>query len=126
MSSPNSTSALSVWPMTLKVDPAKRVLTIEFDSTEVYAIEAELLRTHSPSAEVQGHSPDQRVTQWGKRHVTIRDMVPTGNYAVRIVFDDGHDTGIFTWNYLRQLGRDGPVLWQAYLEDLKAKNLTRG
>jgi DUF971 family protein len=126
MSSPNSTSAASVWPVSLKVDAAKRVLTIEFDNGETYAIEAELLRTHSPSAEVQGHSPDQRVTQWGKRNVKIRDMVATGNYAVRIAFDDGHDTGIFTWAHLRELGRDGPALWEAYLLELETKGLTRG
>jgi DUF971 family protein len=126
MSSPNSNSVAPVWPVSLKVDAAKQVLTIEFDSGETYAIEAELLRSHSPSAEVQGHSPDQRVTQWGKRNVKIHDMVPTGNYAVRIAFDDGHDTGIFTWAYLRDLGRDGPELWQAYLNELEAKGLTRG
>ena len=114
------------WPTSLKVDTAKRVLTISFDTDEIFAIDAELLRSHSPSAEVQGHSPDQRVTVWGKRNVTIRDMVPTGNYAVRIVFDDGHDTGIFTWVYLHELGQDGPALWQAYLAELSDKKLTRG
>lgn len=126
MSSPNPNSLASVWPTSLKVDAAKRVLTISFDGGEVFAIEAELLRVNSPSAEVQGHSPDQRVTQSGKRNVTIRDMVATGNYAVRIVFDDGHDTGIFTWAYLHELGRDGPSLWQAYLTELNTKSLTRG
>ena len=122
----NSTSAASPWPTSLKVDAAKRVLTIEFDDNKVFAIEAELMRSHSPSAEVQGHAPDQRVTVWGKRMVIIRDMVPTGNYAVRLAFDDGHDTGIFTWTYLRELGQDGPALWQAYLSELEAKGLTRG
>ena len=126
MSSTDLTSSPSVWPNSLSVDLAKRVLTIKFDNGETYTIEAELLRVHSPSAEVQGHSPDQRVTQWGKRNVTIRDMLPTGNYAVRIVFDDGHDTGIFTWAYLRELGQDGPALWQAYLKELGDKGLTRG
>ena len=126
MSSSNSTSAASHWPTSLKVDAAKQVLTISFDSGEEFAIEAELLRSHSPSAEVQGHAPDQKVTVWGKRSVKIRDMIPTGNYAVRIVFDDGHDTGIFTWAYLRELGQDKSALWQAYLNELEAKGLTRG
>jgi DUF971 family protein len=126
MSSANPNTDASVWPTSLKVDALKRVLTIQFDNGEVFAIEAELLRVNSPSAEVQGHSPDQRVTQWGKRNVTIRDMVPTGNYAVRIVFDDGHDTGIFTWAYLRELGQGGPALWQAYFKELNDKGLNRG
>ena len=119
-------SPITAWPTSLKVDAGKRVLTICFDDGTEFAIEAELLRTHSPSAEVQGHSPDQRVTQWGKRNVTIRDMLPTGNYAVRVIFSDGHDTGIFTWTYLHELGREGPALWQAYLTELEAKGLTRG
>ena len=126
MSSSITTSTAPVWPISLKVDAAKQVLTISFEGGEEFAIETELLRTHSPSAEVQGHAPDQKVTVWGKRGVKIRDMVPTGNYAVRIVFDDGHDTGIFTWAYLRELGQDKPALWQAYLSELEAKGLTRG
>ena len=119
-------SHLTAWPTALKVDAAKRVLNISFDDGAEFSLEAELLRTHSPSAEVQGHSAEQKVTVWGKRNVTIRDMIPTGNYAVRIVFDDGHDTGIFTWAYLRELGRNGPALWQTYLKELETKSLTRG
>jgi DUF971 family protein len=114
------------WPTSITLSPDKRVLTVCYDSGETFAIEAELLRVHSPSAEVQGHSPEQRVTVWGKRHVAIRDMVPTGNYAVRIAFDDGHDTGIFTWAYLHELGTGGPALWQTYHSELQAKGLTRG
>lgn len=119
-------STITAWPTSLKVDATKRVLTISFDDGKEFAIDAELLRVNSPSAEVQGHSPDQRVTVGGKRNVTIRDMVPTGNYAVRVVFNDGHDTGIFTWAYLYEVGRDSQKLWQAYLDDLDAKGLTRG
>ena len=122
----SSTAPVSAWPTSLKVDVAKRVLTVGFDDGNEFAITAEFLRVHSPSAEVQGHSPDQRVTQSGKREVLIRNMIPAGNYAVRLVFDDGHDTGIFTWSYLYELGRDGPALWQAYLDELAAKGLTRG
>ena len=119
-------STTTAWPSSLQVDATKRVLTISFDDGHEFAIDAELLRVNSPSAEVQGHSPDQRVIVGGKRNVTIRDMVPTGNYAVRIVFSDGHDTGIFTWGYLYDVGRDGPALWHAYLTELQAKGLTRG
>jgi DUF971 family protein len=123
----SSTAALSpVWPTALKVDAAKRVLTISFEGGETFAIAAELLRTQSPSAEVQGHSPDQKITVAGKRNVTIRDVVPVGHYAVRIVFDDGHDTGIFTWAYLHELGTNGPEFWQSYLQECEAQGLIRG
>ena len=87
---------------------------------------AELLRVASPSAEVQGHSPDQRVTVPGKRNVAISKVEPVGNYAVRIVFDDGHSTGIFTWTYLHKLGHDKDEVWNAYLVSLQEKGLTRG
>ncbi len=75
---------------------------------------------------MQGHSPEQRVTVPGKRNVSIAKLEPVGNYAVRIVFDDGHDTGIFTWDYLHQLGHDKEARWQAYLDELAAKGLSRG
>ena len=79
----------------------------------------------SPSAEVQGHSPEQRVTVAGKRTVRIMRLEPVGNYATRIVFDDGHDTGLYTWTYLRELGENQEARWQTYLSDLAAKKLTR-
>jgi DUF971 family protein len=87
---------------------------------------AEMLRVLSPSAEVQGHSPAQRVTVGGKRGVAVSALHPVGHYAVRIVFDDGHDTGIFTWAYLHDLGREKDARWHAYLDDLAAKGLDRG
>jgi DUF971 family protein len=86
---------------------------------------AEMLRVLSPSAEVQGHSPEQRVIVPGKRNVAISRIEPVGNYAVRIVFDDFHDTGIFTWHYLRELGEEREERWQAYLDELAAKELSR-
>ncbi|WP_062226244.1 gamma-butyrobetaine hydroxylase-like domain-containing protein [Aureimonas frigidaquae] len=86
---------------------------------------AELLRVSSPSAEVQGHSPEQRVTVAGKRDVTIRDVLPVGHYAIRIVFDDGHDTGLFTWSYFHDLAGRQEAVWNAYLEALAAKGLSR-
>jgi DUF971 family protein len=86
---------------------------------------AELLRVLSPSAEVQGHSEDQRVTVAGKKTVSIVRLEPVGNYAMRIVFDDGHDTGLFVWDYLRELGQNRDARWQSYLNDLAAKGLAR-
>jgi DUF971 family protein len=113
------------WPTELKLDKEKRVLTVSFDDGTYFALPAELLRVLSPSAEVQGHSEDQRVTVSGKRNVGILRLEPVGNYAVRIVFDDGHDTGLFSWIYLRELGEQQDARWQAYLADLSAKGLSR-
>lgn len=113
------------WPTELKLDKDKRVLTVSFDDGAHFVLPAELLRVLSPSAEVQGHSEDQRVTVGGKRSVAILRLEPVGNYAVRIVFDDGHDTGLFSWSYLRELGEQQEARWQAYLADLAAKGLTR-
>jgi DUF971 family protein len=101
-------------------------LTVTYHDHEPFELSAELLRVTSPSAEVQGHSPEQRVTVPGKRNVAITKIEPVGNYAVRIVFDDFHDTGIFTWNYLHQLGHDKDAVWAAYLASLEEKGLSRG
>lgn len=113
------------WPTELRLDKDKRVLTVTFDDGQSFALPAELLRVLSPSAEVQGHSEDQRVTVAGKRNVGIVRIEPVGNYAARIVFDDGHDTGLFVWDYLRELGENREVRWQSYLKDLAAKRLSR-
>ena len=113
------------WPTELRLDKDKRVLTVTFDDGKSFALPAELLRVLSPSAEVQGHSEAQRVTVAGKKNVGILRLEPVGNYAVRIVFDDGHDTGLFVWNYLRDLGESKEAKWRAYLTDLAAKHLSR-
>lgn len=118
-------SDTTIWPTELRVAKDRKSLTISFNSGERFEISAEMLRVLSPSAEVQGHSPEQRVTVWGKRDITISEMVPIGNYAVRIVFDDRHDTGIFTWTYLARLGRDRDALWQEHLDELQQKGLSR-
>ena len=114
-----------VWPTELRLDRDKHVLTVTFDDGRSFALPAELLRVLSPSAEVQGHSPEQRVTVGGKKNVSIVRLEPVGNYAVRIVFDDGHDTGLFVWAYLRELGENREARWQSYLQDLAAKRLSR-
>jgi DUF971 family protein len=113
------------WPTELRLDKDKRVLSVSFEDGKSFALPAELLRVLSPSAEVQGHSEAQRVTVAGKRNVGITRIEPVGNYAVRIVFDDGHDTGLFVWEYLRELGENKETRWQGYLHDLAAKRLSR-
>lgn len=113
------------WPTELRLDKDKHELTVSFDDGKSFALPAELLRVLSPSAEVQGHSEAQRVTVAGKRNVRIVRIEPVGNYAVRIGFDDGHDTGLYMWEYLRELGENAEARWQAYLADLAAKQLTR-
>lgn len=112
-------------PSELRVSKDRRTLTVTFPNHAPSELSAELLRVLSPSAEVQGHSPDQRVTVPGKRDVTIARIEPVGNYAVRITFSDFHDTGIFTWAYLHTLGHEGETRWKAYLEELSAKGLSR-
>ncbi len=114
------------WPTELRVSPDKRLLTVTFNGGAQHQFTAEMLRVLSPSAEVQGHSPEQRVTVPNKANVSISQLLPVGNYAIRIVFDDGHDSGLFTWVYLAELGKDKVAKWQAYLDELKEKGLGRG
>lgn len=113
-------------PTELRVSKDRRLLTVTFAGEAAAGLSAEMLRVLSPSAEVQGHSPEQRVTVPHKRDVTIARLEPVGNYAVRIVFDDGHDTGIFTWTYLNTLAAEKEARWQTYLDELDEKGLSRG
>lgn len=113
------------WPTELRLSEDKRVLTITFDDGTVFALTAEYLRVTSPSAEVQGHSPSERKTVPGKRNVEIIGIEPVGNYAVKLRFDDMHDTGIYGWDYLHELGAHQPERWQNYLAELDAKGLSR-
>ena len=101
-----------------------RLLELEFEGDRV-ALPAELLRVYSPSAEVRGHSPSERQLQTGKKQVQISALEPVGNYGIRIRFDDGHDTGIYAWDYLRDLADHQDRYWQEYLADLKAANASR-
>jgi len=113
------------WPTELKLNAAKDALAVTFDNGEQYQLRAEYLRVESPSAEVQGHGPLERQFVPGKRHVKIMRLEPVGHYAVRIVFDDMHDSGLFTWSYLLELGRHHDAKWGAYLGGLIAKGLSR-
>lgn len=112
-------------PTTIKLRRAENLLEISFEDGLSLSLPAEFLRVESPSAEVQGHSAAERKLIPGKRQIAITAIEPTGNYAIRLTFSDGHDTGIFSWDYLRQLGRDQPALWRRYLEQLEAAGLTR-
>lgn len=112
-------------PKELRISKDRRTMTVTYHDHHPFDLPAELLRVASPSAEVQGHSPDQRVTVPGKRNVTIAKVEPVGNYAVRIVFDDLHDTGIYSWDYLRTLGQEQESRWAAYLAELGARGLSR-
>ena len=115
----------SPWPTELRLRKDRKALTVTFDSGESFELQAEYLRVRSPSAEVQGHSPDERKTVAGKKNVAILEVNPIGNYAVRLVFDDLHSTGIFSWGYLRELGQNREAYWQEYLDELAGKGLSR-
>jgi DUF971 family protein len=113
------------WPVEIRLSRDRKTLTVSFEDSSVFALAAEYLRVSSPSAEVQGHGPSERKTIGGKINVTILAVEPVGRYAVKLVFDDMHDTGIYTWDYLYDLGRAHAEKWAGYLADLDAKGLTR-
>jgi DUF971 family protein len=106
-------------PTNIKSRTKSRVLEVSFDDGSTFELPYEYLRVFSPSAEVRGHGPGQEQLQLGKHDVVISQVEPVGNYAVKLVFDDGHNTGLFTWAYLYELGRDRPQKWQSYLDRLK-------
>ena len=111
-----------IWPTELRVKDKGAHLSILFESGESYLLAAELLRVESPSAEVKGHGPGQEQLVFGKRRVTIIKAEPIGSYAVRLVFSDGHSTGLYTWDYLAKLGRNQTDIWQTY----EAKLISEG
>ncbi|MCW3473553.1 DUF971 domain-containing protein [Limobrevibacterium gyesilva] len=112
-------------PTEIRLKRAEKRLEVDFDDGAHFTYPAEYLRVESPSAEVQGHGPNERKTIAGRRHVGIMAVEPVGLYAIRIIFDDLHDTGIFSWDYLHTLGREQTGRWQAYLKALKAHGLSR-
>lgn len=113
------------WPVEVRLSPDGRTLTVGWADGRRDALSAELLRVESPSAEVQGHSADQKTIVAGKRNVAIRDVQEVGSYAVRLVFDDGHDTGIYTWRGLRDFGERGEQLLADYVEAVGDLGLKR-
>jgi DUF971 family protein len=113
------------WPTEIRLDKATRSLAVDFDDGASFRLPAEYLRVESPSAEVQGHSPSQKQLVPGKAGVAISNIEPVGNYAIRIIFDDGHDTGLFSWKYLYQLGVEHQSRWSKYLGELAQRGLKR-
>ena len=113
------------WPVELRLKSEERALEVSFDDGHSFRLPAELLRVESPSAEVQGHGPGQKQIVAGRRHVGIIGLEPVGNYAVRIRFDDLHESGIYSWDYLYDLGLRQDELWRAYLAALEAQGLSR-
>jgi len=113
------------WPTDLKYKSEERALHITFDNGESFVLPAEYLRIESPSAEVQGHHPSQKKILSGRRFVGIIAIEPVGNYAVKLTFDDLHDTGIFSWQYLYKLSIEHKTVWQNYLDVLVSRGLSR-
>ena len=112
-------------PLEIRYIGAEKQLEIEFDDGRRYRLSAEFLRVESPSAEVKGHGPGQQVIVGGRRYVAIAAIEPVGNYAVRIRFDDGHDTGIYSWAYLYEIGARHDEIWRDYLANLESQGLSR-
>ena len=121
----NASSDSRIDPPKLEIAADQSELAVTFEGAKPFTLSAEMLRVMSPSAEVQGHSPDQRVTVGRKRNVKIKELRPVGNYAVRIVFDDGHDTGLYAWSYLQTLDQEREKRWAEYLSALAVKGLNR-
>lgn len=113
------------WPVEIRLRKAEKQLEIAFDDGKRFSLPAELLRVESPSAEVQGHGASQKQIVAGRRHVGILALEPVGNYAIRIRFDDLHDTGIFSWQYLHELGENQERIWAEYLANLETRGLSR-
>lgn len=112
-------------PKEIKLRRKSRLLEVSFESGERFELPFEYLRVYSPSAEVKGHGPGQEVLQFGKENVEVKAVEPVGHYAVRLIFDDGHDTGLYTWKYLFELGSEQPAKWQHYLDRLAQYGYTR-
>lgn len=112
-------------PTEIALDQTARVLELSFEDGSRHRLPCEFLRVYSPSAEVRGHSPEQAVLQVGKRDVNIVAVEPVGHYAVKLVFDDGHDSGLYSWDYLDELGRRRDELWQDYLQRLAQAGASR-
>jgi DUF971 family protein len=118
-------AAAKPWPTEIRLAKDRKTLRVSFDDGRAFDFAAEFLRVESPSAEVKGHNPNERVTVPGKRNVEIVAVEPVGNYAVRLTFDDMHNTGIFSWEYFREIGGKHDELWSAYLKALAGKGLSR-
>ena len=112
-------------PTQIVLHQKSKMLELAFDDGAHFQLPFEFLRVMSPSAEVKGHGPGQEVLQVGKRNVLLTDIEPVGSYAIKLVFDDGHDSGLYTWDYLHRLGSSQEALWQDYLRQLEAAGASR-
>jgi len=112
-------------PTEIRLNREEKLLDLTFDDGQTFKISAELLRVESPSAEVQGHSPDQKKVVAGRRHVNIMEIIPVGNYAVALKFDDLHDSGIYTWDFFYNMGQNQEAIFANYLQELEAAGLSR-
>ena len=112
-------------PTEITLHQKSRSLEIAFDDGARYTLPFEFLRVYSPSAEVRGHGPGQEVLQVGKQNVNLTDVEPVGSYALKLTFDDGHDSGLYTWEYLHELGRDQETMWREYLQKMEAAGESR-
>ncbi len=112
-------------PTDIRLRKQSRVLELDYPGGERYALSWEFLRVHSPSAEVRGHHPSEAQLQTGKKNIGITELRPVGHYALQIIFDDGHDSGLYAWDYLYELCRDHDGLWQRYLDELHRAGATR-
>lgn len=112
-------------PADVKLHQISGILELSYEDGTIFNLSAEYLRVHSPSAEVQGHSRDQAILQYGKKMVKIGDIIPQGHYAIRIHFSDDHDSGIYSWTYLYELGSQQDILWSEYLAQLEKAGKTR-
>ena len=121
----NENRGYEPWPLEINVCENGKILELSFDNNDKFLIPAELLRVESPSAEVKGHGPNEKKIIPGKHAVVILAVEQVGNYAVKLRFDDGHDTGIYSWKYLYQLGSQKEEVWSKYLEQLSSKGLSR-
>lgn len=115
----------SAWPTDIKLHQQSKRLDVQFDDGRAFSFSCEFLRVHSPSAEVQGHGPGQKVLQVGKANVGIKAINPVGNYAVQIEFDDGHNTGLYSWRTLYEFGMNQEQMWADYLAALAAAGASR-
>lgn len=116
----SATGSRGAWPVELRLSKDKKTLTVSFEDGAVFTLDAEYLRVESPSAEVQGHSPSERKYLGGKQDVQVLGLEEVGRYAVRLLFDDLHNSGIYSWDYLYELGHDRDTIWSRYLEGLAA------
>ena len=121
----NESDGAAPWPLEVRYSAASKSLTIEFDNGTTFTYPAELLRVESPSAEVKGHGAGDKRIVAGRSQVGIMKIEPVGNYAVRLHFDDLHDTGLYSWRYLYELGERQDEIWQTYLAELGARGLSR-